>query len=260
MRTTAARETLTTVLDRLEFVDCLLDGPKGKRELAAELSVSRSTVNRAVRDLEALGLVERVDGAYRATELCRTTVADLDELTAAVGRERRLRAFRRWVPDGTVDVDLSGADGRLYLAEAGNPYRMINRHVARIESSSRQRAVLPYVGLHAAETARDAIVDEGGEGEIVLCGDASSVLRTNGEFRRLIREMLETGRFRCHVAAESPPISASEFDGTVQILADEDGEPRALFESTDEAVVRWVERWIDGWIDRAEPVAPADLD
>ena len=69
MRTRDERETLTAVLDRFGFVDRLLDEPKEKRELAAELSVSRSTVNRAIRDPETLDVVERVDDAYRATEL-----------------------------------------------------------------------------------------------------------------------------------------------------------------------------------------------
>ncbi|MFC6724287.1 MarR family transcriptional regulator, partial [Halobium palmae] len=58
-------EIVTTALDRFDLLELLLDEPADKRELTAALPVSRSTVNRALRDLERLDLVERVDGAYR---------------------------------------------------------------------------------------------------------------------------------------------------------------------------------------------------
>jgi Mn-dependent DtxR family transcriptional regulator len=45
----------------------LAETPAEKGVLAGELDRSRSTVDRAVRDPEAAGLVERTDGGYATT-------------------------------------------------------------------------------------------------------------------------------------------------------------------------------------------------
>jgi DNA-binding HxlR family transcriptional regulator len=249
MRTTAARETLTTVLDRLEFVDCLLDGPKGKRELAAELSVSRSTVNRAVRDLETLGLVERVDGTYRATELCRTTATGLEELTDRVADRTRLRELRQWVPEGALDVDLAVPDGFEVLAsEPGDPYRMVDRHVRRLREERPHRTVLPLTGLHAYEAIRDRVVEDAVESELVAAPAVADVLLSDPDFEPLTAEMARTDRFRLYETDDPVPYFVGVYGDVTQIGVDADGDPRALYETRDEGVRSWATDRIDRYV------------
>jgi hypothetical protein len=158
MRTRDERETLTAVLDRFGFVDRLIDEPREKRELAAELSVSRSTVNRAIRDPETLDVVERVDGAYRATELGRTAATGLADLSDRIADRARLRELWRWVPEGTLDADLAAPDEfDVLVPEPGDPYRIINRHVRRLREERPHRSVLPVTGLHAIESDGTAL-------------------------------------------------------------------------------------------------------
>ena len=67
---------LVSLLDRrADVLDRLADGPTEKRDLVHDLQVSRSTVDRAVRELEAHSLVERSDGDVRITLLGRLALA-----------------------------------------------------------------------------------------------------------------------------------------------------------------------------------------
>ena len=65
MVTETASNIIGVLSHRIEFIDCLLDGPKTKPEFVEELDISRSTANRAVRELESVGFLEYQDTGYR---------------------------------------------------------------------------------------------------------------------------------------------------------------------------------------------------
>jgi predicted transcriptional regulator len=69
---TAPSKIIDTLSQRIRFIECLLDGPKDKQEFVEELDVSRSTVDRAVRELEALEFIE-----YRNASYCLTLYGQL---------------------------------------------------------------------------------------------------------------------------------------------------------------------------------------
>lgn len=82
------REVVGVVNRRLELL-AALEERQHKRDLLEELDVSRSTLDRAVRELETLGLVARDDG-YQLTatgrlvcELFEGFLADLEDVAAA---------------------------------------------------------------------------------------------------------------------------------------------------------------------------------
>lgn len=248
-------QVVTAVLDRSALVERLVDGPKEKRELTDELPVSRSTVNRAIRELETLDLVERTNGAYRATDLCRSTADRLSRLVDSVGYEARLQELRKWVPEGTLDIDLANADdAEVLLPEPGNPYGMVNRHVKRLRQERPHRSVLQLTGLHAYEVGRDRIVEDGVETDIVAQPDVVDVLVTDPEFEPVTAAMAETGVYRLFEIDEEVPYFVGVYGDVVQIGVDEGGEPRAVFESTDSRVREWANRRIDDYVERAKRV------
>ncbi len=64
------REGLTTVIDsRGDVLEYLAAGPHSQAEIADALDVSRSTVTRAIQDLQEYDLVERAEGEYRTSRL-----------------------------------------------------------------------------------------------------------------------------------------------------------------------------------------------
>ncbi|MFC4359790.1 helix-turn-helix transcriptional regulator [Halobium salinum] len=249
------REIVATVFDRSELIDRLLDGPKEKRELVEELPVSRSTVNRAIRELETLELVERVDEGYRVTDLCRSTTTRLSALVDSVGYEMRLQKFRKWVPDGTLEFDLADADdATVLLPEPGNPYGMVNRHVERLREAPSHRSVLPLTGLHGYEAVHDRVVEAGVETTVVAAPSVVDVLVTDPEFEPLTDALTETDRFRLFETEEPVPYFVGVYGDVVQFGVDDDGDPRALYETTDTTVREWANRRIDDYVERAERV------
>ena len=60
-------DLLTLVGRRIRLLERLVEGPVKKRDLPGEISTSRSTVDRAIKELEAAGLVIWTDQGYEAT-------------------------------------------------------------------------------------------------------------------------------------------------------------------------------------------------
>jgi tetratricopeptide (TPR) repeat protein len=94
-------ELLKLVGRRSELLELLVEAPHGQGELEAALEESRSTVDRALRELEEAGLVRWVDGSYHATLAGRLQLQHYREF---VGRSSDLLAamsFLEALPPGT---------------------------------------------------------------------------------------------------------------------------------------------------------------
>ncbi|MFB6103967.1 MAG: helix-turn-helix transcriptional regulator [Halobacteriaceae archaeon] len=108
----AADELVSLLARRIEVLECLLDETMTRPELVDELEISRSTVDRSVRELEGMGLLEFHDGTYRASlpgRLAHTEYAELREELVTVEEAADLLAVLP--PDAPLDLDvLRGAE------------------------------------------------------------------------------------------------------------------------------------------------------
>lgn len=64
-------DLLSLIERRADVLDALMDGPEQKRDLVETLNVSRSTVDRAIRNLEAADMIQRTNGEISITFLGR---------------------------------------------------------------------------------------------------------------------------------------------------------------------------------------------
>ncbi|WP_121822385.1 helix-turn-helix transcriptional regulator [Halostella salina] len=251
-----------SVLDgRGDVLDSLREDPKGKRELESQLGVSRSTVDRAVRELEAEGLVARAGDGYDLTAAGRLLVREYRQFERTAATIARLDPFLRWLPAEEFDVNprwLTEAD--LHTPEEGDPYAMINRHVAAIADCDRFRGMLPLVGLHAHETVHERVVEDGATVDMLLESAALETMQSPA-YRPKAAELIELDRYDVRVTDEPVPYFLGVFDGErVQIGVDADGEPRALLESDDDRVVEWAEAKLADRRAAATPVPPAEFE
>lgn len=249
------REVCSLVLRRWEVVESLCDETKDKRSLIEDLDCSRSTVDRAVRELEATGVLEYVDGEYAVTPIGRIITDGIDEVMTTVDLRLEFEPFLEWIPDGAFDLDLTHLrDAELWLPKSGDPYAMINRHVRVVGQADTHRCVLPLVGLHGHEAAHERIVNNGATGEIIVSPEASDTLRSDPAYAELTEEMAATGRFRMLQYDGQIPYFVGIFDDVVQIGVDEDGEPRALLETDSDEVRNWAQNEFQAYKNRAEYV------
>jgi predicted transcriptional regulator len=102
--------------------------------------------------------------------------------------------------------------------------------------------LLPAIDHDSTETIVEAVTDDGLAVESVLTPALEATV-TAQALSPLVREMVATGRSDIYVSTERLPCYLGlADDGRVQVgVADDDGLPRALLETTDEAVREWGE-------------------
>lgn len=240
---------------RLPVLEYLEGEPRSKRELVAATDVSRTTIDRATRELEALGLVAYEGGTYALTPLGEVVVDDIAEFLEHVAIAERLEPFLRCVPLEELDLDLGLlADAELVLPDDGDPYAMINRHVERLKGMDTCRSLLPFTGLHATEAGTRRI-REGASGVVVAEQRVVETFRTDPQYAEPVEAAAATGRFEVHEYDGDIPYGLSVFDDAVQLVVAERGEPRALLESEHPEVREWARRTFEACREEATPVA-----
>jgi predicted transcriptional regulator len=250
------RAVLEAVTRRLEFLESLAEKPKDKRMLVDELEVSRTTTDRGVRELETVGLVEYADGRFALTAIGEVAVFGLFDLLDTIKLRRELDPILRWVPAGTLDIDLELlADAEIFLPEPGNPWAMVNRHVQVLKEADDGCAMLPLTGLHACEALHSRIINEGAVVELVVEPNVADTFQSNPEYAELVDEMLATDRHDIYVYDGDIPYFIGVFNETAQMGVDSDGEPRAMLETDSPEVVDWVEQKYDAYKQQSQKLA-----
>ncbi|MFW5978210.1 MAG: helix-turn-helix transcriptional regulator [Halohasta sp.] len=213
-----------------------------QRELCEALSKSRSAVVRAVDSLEERGWVTVESEGVRLTPVGKLVIEEFLDLVDSMDAVSELSPFLEWFPladhDLTVD-DLRG--GTVPTTTDGDPYAPVREHTKLLRTAGRFRALLPSVGqepfaeIHRRNLAGDL------ESELIVSRSVESTLRNDG-FSPPVAEMLATDRLTIHVAESIPFFLGLDDDRTTQIgVEDDEGLPRALFETTNESIRAWGE-------------------
>lgn len=236
-------ELITRSPTRVRILEQLAENGEMHRDgLKAATDVSRTTLHRNVRALVDEGWVENSGVTYSITPCGEWLIGEVLQLLETAGVAHRLRDAVRWIPLSEMDLDLRELrTARVWVSESGDPYSMVDRHVRTIRRMDSCRALLRVTGLHATEAARDAILDRGASAAFVATPAVAETLTEKPEYASLTREMVQSGRFDLFVAESDLTFSLAIVDDTVQLLADEDGHPRALLESDARSVVSWAE-------------------
>jgi len=231
---------LDVVKRRWPVFEQLLDGPSYKRDLVASVDRSRSTVDRAVRELEAAGLVERTDGGYVATVAGRLAAEEYRAATDSLAAVEAAVAALEPLP---YDAPLSGAalaDATVDLAGSDtDAVALADRFLDRLASADRVAAAIA------------AAADESFTAEAVATGGASVLLAPGADTG-------PNGR----TATTNPPFSLLRTPTAVLLLIHaDDGRPHALVEATGDDALAWAgERLAELDPERATATPPRQED
>ncbi|PSP77020.1 hypothetical protein BRC81_11820 [Halobacteriales archaeon QS_1_68_20] len=239
--------TLEVLTNRAEILRRLCDGPAYKRDLVDEMEHSRSTIDRAVDDLEAANLVERRDDGIVATvagrlalERLRSFRGELDDVVAAEAVLDPL-SF-----DAPIETD-AVAGGETILATEPAPYRPLERFHGTLADARRYRALLPALDdPRHVRLLYEHVVTGGRPAELVVAPELLQALRE--EFPRRTAAMAESDGFDVHVG-DVPPFALALVDRgdadpatTVAILVfNESGAVHGVLLNETPAAVRWAE-------------------
>ncbi|MFC4249180.1 helix-turn-helix transcriptional regulator [Natribaculum luteum] len=89
---------LETITRRRSLLAALEDGPRDKRDIVDALECSRSTIDRAIRELEWLAFVDRTDGAYRLTVAGQLALAEHRRRLESIDAIARVADLLEYVP------------------------------------------------------------------------------------------------------------------------------------------------------------------
>ena len=244
---TEPSELVAVVERRLDFVERLTAEPLRKHELVDALGHSRSTVNRAIDELEAAGLVAGETDGYRTTLSGRLLAAEYREFLTVADD---LAAAGDVLEPLGADVDVSPAvlrEAETYRATAPDPYRpleVLDDALVDAEAVAAALPAFPYPRI-AERFRRTAVA--GGTVDLALAERAyrHAAERFADDLGTVAR------RDGCRVAAvDDVDAGVVAADGTALLLTFDDGALRGAAVSTDPEAVAWggerVAELIDG--------------
>lgn len=248
---------LDVVARREDVLAELIDGPTHKRDLTDRLDASRSTVDRATRELEGAGLAKRQTGGYVATLVGRLA---LDCFRAYRREARTLFGSEAALDPLPVDCDLPlefVGTAETDVASRPAPYRPMERIHDRIAAADEFRILLPVLyDSRFLERCYEHAVLEGNPTSLVV--DESVVETAMADFPEQTREKTECEWFSVRTG-ETPPygLLLTTRDGdttaTAIVFGESMGPVHAVLHTEDPAAVRWAEERFDRAVEATTP-------
>lgn len=246
----ARSETRVQVMDALRR-----EGELSKRELRERIDASRTTIQRNLEALEDWGWVQNSDRVYSLAKCGELIAHEFTSLRETVSATEHLQPVLQWLDRSNLDLDLrllSEAD--IITASEGDPWAMVNRHVKRLREAENVRAILPLTGLHAMEVTRDRVLNDCTRVEFIGTSNVVDTLQNSSDYRKIYDDLMKSERFDLYSTDEEILYYLGLLDDIVQIGVDEDGEPRALLETTNSEVHGWAQDAYDEYLSQAQPV------
>ena len=212
-------------------------------ELRTRINASRTTVSRALKSLTEKGWVEKFDGSYRLTRIGQRIAVEFGRMFDEIEKVDELAEFLRLFPTDIESPDfVNASDLEVTYSTESEPYAPARRQTQILSTAERLRMLLPAIDLESTEVIAEQVTERGLEAETVVSPGVESTMESE-EFAPVMKEKIRTGRSPVFVSQDSVPFYLGlTDDGRVQVgLADDDGLPRALLETTDESVREWAE-------------------
>ncbi|WP_276282000.1 helix-turn-helix transcriptional regulator [Halorussus caseinilyticus] len=251
---TDLHDVISTVVKRASFLDRLTDGPTSKRDLRDELNLSRSTVYKAVRELETHGLVTESDEGVELTLVGRLLADQYREFEARAAGVYDNESLLSVLPDDapvTTDL-LLGAD--TVLAERHAPTRPVTYIEALVRNADSVSGVVPVVLPQYVDLFHGELVTDDLTADLVLEDPVVEYL--SDEHGERFGEALATGRLSIRRTDETLPFGliAAEGDGIILIGYEGGGELRGIIRNDTPAALDWGERVFRNYWDEADEV------
>jgi predicted transcriptional regulator len=253
-RPSTDEELVALLARRSDILGVLAEGPRSKRDLVSAVDASRSTVDRAVRELEALGAVETAGD-------CSITTSGRLLLDAYERFSRVSDAVLDWRPlldhlprDAPLDpVVLDGAE--VIVADAEARYRPGRRMAELLAGAERTTGLAKaYTQPDAADIYHRKVLEEGMELELVFARDMYETLTTSEE----LSEIFESELVTAHTLEDVPYglflVEQSDRRLVCLLVYDAENVLRGLVVADDADALRWAEDVFERFRERAEPV------
>ncbi|WP_224335734.1 helix-turn-helix transcriptional regulator [Haloprofundus halobius] len=250
-------EIMAAVARRGSVLRSLDDDGTPKCQLVDFLDVSRSTVDRGIRELEGLELVERADNGYRRTLAGQLVLSEYDSFVSQLdGIVESLDALDTLSP--TTEFDAKVLDGaEIVYAEKYSPHQPVTCHGEVVSRASSVRGLAPTVLPQQVQIYHERIVEGSLEAHLAL-SDAV-VERLVAAYDEELQEALSTGQLHLRQTPVDPPYSLicaeTPTGPEISLLLYGDTGAYAFIGNDDPEAVEWAESTFENWWTDAAPLS-----
>ncbi|WP_266082183.1 helix-turn-helix transcriptional regulator [Haladaptatus caseinilyticus] len=252
----SAASLFELVNQRYDVLVCLDSMVCEKRDLMAELDISRSTIDRALHELETEQLVTRKNPKYRITLYGRTLLACYESiLTTSTYAQRAKPLLVLLPPDINFEFSLL-IDAEIHLTAASVPDTPITRIVDLIEEANHLKGlVYAHTSPEAIEFFQNQILHDKISAELVFRDEIYTVL--DDEYPEIVANINGRDNFTGYLVTElsySLLLFSTE-RGTVVclIVYDDNQQLRGIIVNDTERAVAWGEETYERYRRQAVP-------
>lgn len=248
-------EVLKLLSKRRPFLASLYEEPKEKPELATDCDVARSTVGRAIRELELAGLVDRGDEGFELTVSGRLVVDQFREFEHAVDVICEMDEWLSTLPRSDLLPPSMFVGGEVTQSDIHAPDKAMQETLDLVSTARRVRGVSPAVHGAYVETFNERIQRDGLETELVFSADALTELATTYA-DRLIED---ADGVTIYQIDELPPLGlmlVDHEDGTTEAsfgIYTENG-VQVVVRNTSPTAVAWLREEFEAYRERATEI------
>lgn len=246
-------ELVTLLSRRTDLLAELAERPRSKRDLVASVDASRSTVDRAIRELEAIGAVETTDGCSITTS-GRLLLDAYERFSRTSDAVLRRQALLDHLPtDAPLDPVVLD-DAEVVVGDAGARYRPGRRMSDLLADAERVAGLArAHTQPNAADVYRRKVLGEGMSMEIVFARDMYEAIAIDEERR----EILESEHVTAYTLEDVPYglFLVEQPDRRLACLLVYDAENvlRGLVVADGDPALRWAEGIYERFRERADP-------
>ena len=256
MTGTDPRDLLSLIVRRGDVLRAIDPPGIDKREIVAQLTVSRSTVDRAVRELEGAGLIERTDNVFRRT-LAGELVLDAYETfeQELSGISTCSAALRPLSPETEIDSALL-VDADVISASIHEPHQPIAKLCELCNSARWVHLVLPAVFPQILDSIVEAVQAEQLRADIVIAQPVLQRLlsRNKSQLRTLTESEYVTIR-QTELSQQHVPLIIENDSQTIGgLLIVEKNGANALILNDNPDAVTWISNKLREQLETAEPI------
>lgn len=247
----AGRSVLEDIHRRTGLINKLAAGPADKPELTERLDISRTTVDRAIRELESAGLVERTDEGYVLTLFGRLVHEEFDRFLERLASLRRARDLLEHLPSN-FEIDPEVLAGATVMpSNQPMPHEPIEHFETAVEESDHVVGYSPVVFPEYISLFHREITEEGTTAELFLDETLVGQLRTN--YAEELQEVTASEGCRLY---QFPPEHASPvgivlLDDTTVWIGVYDGDLQGMIVVSSLQAREWARERFDRYRDHA---------
>ena len=165
-----------TLAQRSSILSQLVTAPASKPELVDKLDSSRSTIDRAIKELTAIECVRKDDGEYMATTAGRLALQKHDEYERVTDAIAATTAFVNYLPDDApLSTDLLN-DASITMSSDHAPDQALSSSNELFKRATRMRGLAPVVLSFYPSHIADQLATSDLTVEIVASADVISTL------------------------------------------------------------------------------------